>query len=75
MSEEIAIHGYPNGGARGSKPRKPLVHMLAVENGDVKSISFHPDYADRVVSSILKVAKAAKTGRKVKTIVIKVSDT
>lgn len=76
MSEDIIIHGHPNGGVPGSKPRSPLVQILAATGyGDVASITFHPVYAESVANSILKAAKAARAGRKIKSIRIDVSDT
>jgi hypothetical protein len=75
MSTEIAVHGYGNNGVKGTKPRKPLVHMLGVdENGGVASISFHPDHAGNVIAAIRKAAKAAEGGRKIVTTVVQVSD-
>jgi hypothetical protein len=29
MSEELTVHGYPHGGVAGTKPRIPMVHLLA----------------------------------------------
>jgi hypothetical protein len=75
MSTEIAVHGYGNNGPKGARPRKPLVHMLGVdENGTVNGISFHPDHAGNVIAAIRKAAKSAKDGRKVMTTVGPVSD-
>lgn len=74
VSDEITIHGYPNGGIPGTKPRVPMVHIMASNgHGDLQSISFHPVYAESVANSILKAAKAARAGRK-KAIKLAVSD-
>lgn len=73
MTEEITIHGYPNG--TNQKPRVPMVHILASGGlGDVQSISFHPIYAQSIANSILRAAKAAKAGRTIQPIKIKCSD-
>lgn len=75
-TEEITIHGYPNGGVSGQKPRVPMVHILASDDfGQVHSISFHPVYAESVANSIIRAAKAARAGRKNHPIKIKVSET
>jgi len=63
----LTVHGYAHGGIAGSKPRKPMVHLLASDRyGDVQSFTFHPDDAEAVTEAILKAAKGAKAGRKVK---------
>ena len=75
MSTEIAVHGYGNNGVKGKKPRKPLIHMLGVDEfGSVASISFHPDHAGNVIAAIRKAAKGAEGGRKIVTTVVPVSD-
>jgi hypothetical protein len=44
-----------------------MVHLLASDRyGDVQSFTFHPDDAEAVTEAILKAAKGAKAGRKVK---------
>lgn len=75
-TEDITIHGYPHGGIKGSKPRVPMVHILASDEfGRVHSISFHPVYAESIANSIVKRAKSAKAGRETRPITIKVSET
>lgn len=75
-TEEITVHGYPHGGILGEKPRIPMVHILASDEfGRVHSISFHPVYAESLANSIVKMAKAARAGRKRNSIKIKVTET
>ena len=75
MSIRIDIHGYGNNGAKGARPRKPLVHMRGVdENGGVVSISFHPDHAGNVIAGIRKAAKSALDGKRIVSTQIAVSD-
>jgi hypothetical protein len=75
VSDEITIHGYPNGGIPGTKPRVPMVHVLVSNgNGTGGSITFHPVYAESVANSILRAAKAARAGRKISPIKLAVSD-
>lgn len=64
MSAEITVHSYPNGGIKGTRPRMPMVHLLASTGyGDVQSITFHPDDAGRVAAAIIDAARSAAAGR------------
>lgn len=73
MSQEISVHGYAHSG--GPKPRKPLVHVMAfADGGDLQSISFHPEYAERFCDAIMKAARAAKRNRSTEIKLKSVSD-
>lgn len=75
MSIRVDVYGYGNNGAKRARPRKPLVHMLGVdENGTVVSISFHPDHAGNIIAAIRKAAKSALDGKKIVSTQIRVSD-
>lgn len=65
----LDVYGYPNN-IKGERPRRPLVHLLASDTFDVKSISFHPDDAPAVAKAILAAAKSARAGRQRKPIKI-----
>lgn len=66
MHESMDIHGYSNNGRAGSRPRRPLVHVLASAHGDVQSICFHPDDAPAIAAAIIAAGRSAKRGRTVK---------
>jgi hypothetical protein len=77
MTKEITIHSYANGGIKGSRPRAPMVHILASDDAcDVQSITFHPDDAYAITFAIIEAAKAAEKGlrRKPVTIELKPQD-
>ena len=63
MSGTIDIHGYSNSGPNGSRPRRPLVHILGSHHGDIQSFAFHPDDAPAIAQAILSAARAVTRGR------------
>ena len=68
---EITIRGIPNNGPSGSRPRKPIVHIVASDDlYGVRSISFHPDDAHEIIEAIRYAARMASDGRLRKPIVI-----
>jgi len=75
VSEDFSVHGYGHSGVpQENGKRSPLVHILAVDCCDVTSLSFHPEYAERVCEAIMKAARAAKRNRHVSYKLQSVSD-
>lgn len=59
----ITVHGYRNNGMK--KPRTPLVHIMGydTEFGELQSITFSPEYAERFARAVLTAARQAKRGK------------
>lgn len=69
---EITIRGIPNNGPAGSRPRRPIVHIIASDDlYGVRSFSFHPDDANEIIEAIRYAARMAHDGRLRKPIVLK----